>query len=110
MFVQLDDLLNLTKLLKRPYTHADIPSKSTDSATTVSGDDVDHLNVVVLDRIDADGSFLVHHLLCTALQCDLHVCMVSFSQLFSHYVLIARKMVHLCQIIIHLITLISQRA
>lgn len=49
--------------------------------------------VVVKDRVESDGSFLLHHFLFGYLKSDQRACLVAFEQSLFHYTGVARKLV-----------------
>lgn len=60
--------------------------------------------VAIVDTIDADGSFLIHHFLDNQLKSPNAVVLVAFSQILNHYALIARKRVgHQLMLVVKLI-------
>ena len=49
--------------------------------------------LLIEDRIETEGSFLLHYLLQFYLKNDFNVCLISFEEEFAHYSSISKKLV-----------------
>lgn len=49
--------------------------------------------IAICDTLDADASFMVHHFVSTALKERKTCVLVSFTQIFNHYLSIQKKLV-----------------
>ena len=54
--------------------------------------------ILIQDCVEADGSFLIHHMINECIKNEVFVCVLGFSQTLQHYTSISKKLVRLNQL------------